>query len=144
MTSRRETLTLTLLPAALLPAAMLPALPAAGAAVPNAVLDPGKATLRREPFGDLRIYFDGSTDQLRTLQAGSLRLKPGQSPHPPHQHPEEEILLVTEGQGEISLDGATTRAGPGAMMYCAAGRLHGIVNTGQTPLTFFFSKWIAR
>jgi len=27
------------------------------------------------------------------------------------------------------------------MMYCAAGHLHAIVNTGKTPLLFYFYKW---
>jgi mannose-6-phosphate isomerase-like protein (cupin superfamily) len=30
---------------------------------------------------------------------------------------------------------------PGSMMYCAAGTLHGIVNTGKNPLLFYFYKW---
>ena len=111
--------------------------------IPNDVFGPGQARLQREPFGDLRIFFDGPTDQLKAMTAGSLVLKPGMSPHPPHQHPEEEFLLVTEGRGEISIDGKLTAAGPGSMMYCAAGRLHGITNTGKAPLTFYFYKWRA-
>jgi mannose-6-phosphate isomerase-like protein (cupin superfamily) len=112
--------------------------------VANAVFNADKAKLTREPFGDLRIYFDGSTQQLKTLTAGSLELKPGMTPHAPHQHAEEEIMLITEGEGEIFVDGKTSRVAPGSMMYCAAGRLHGITNTGRTRLTFFFYKWIAR
>jgi len=77
------------------------------------------------------------------MTAGSLLLKPGMSPHPPHQHPEEEFMVVTEGTGEISVEGKLTSAGPGTMMYCAAGKLHGIVNTGKTPLLFYFYKWRA-
>jgi quercetin dioxygenase-like cupin family protein len=118
-------------------------LPAPAARIPNDVFGTGQANLTREPFGDLRIYFDGPTDQLKAMTAGSLVLKPGMSPHPPHQHPEEEFMLVTEGTGEISLQGKVTPAGPGSMMYCAAGRLHAITNTGKTPLTFYFYKWRA-
>ncbi len=50
-------------------------------------------------------------------------------------------MVITEGAGEISLDGKITKVGPASMMYCAAGRLHGIVNTGKTPLLFYFYKW---
>ena len=32
--------------------------------------------------------------------------------------------------------------GPGAMMSCAAGRVHGVRNTGKTPLLFYYYKWI--
>jgi quercetin dioxygenase-like cupin family protein len=111
--------------------------------IPNAVVDEKQAKLTREPFGDLRIYFEGSTGQVKSMTAGSLRLKPGMSPHPPHQHPEEEFMVITEGSGEITVDGATTKVGPGSMMYCAAGKLHGIVNTGKSPLLFYFYKWQA-
>ncbi|MGH9630940.1 MAG: cupin domain-containing protein [Bryobacteraceae bacterium] len=117
-------------------------LQAAGAgALPNMTLDEKKAKLTKESFGDLRIFFDGPTEQLKSMTAGSLRLKAGMSPHPPHKHPEEEFMVVTEGTGEISVEGKVTEVGPGTMMYCGADRLHGIVNTGKTPLLFYFYKW---
>lgn len=130
--------------------AALPAMSAlAGAAtgkpakLPNVVLDPKHAKLDRQPFGDLHVYFDGPTDQLQAMTAGSLLLKAGMEPHPPHQHPEEEIMVITEGNGEIVVEGKTSKVGPGAMMYCAANKLHGIKNTGSTPLMFYFYKWKA-
>ena len=36
-----------------------------------------KAKMTKEPFGDLRIYYDGPTEQLKSMTAGSLRLNPG-------------------------------------------------------------------
>ena len=44
----------------------------------------------------------------------------------------------------IECDGKTTQVGPGAVMYCAGNILHGITNTGKVPLTFYWSKWMAR
>jgi quercetin dioxygenase-like cupin family protein len=111
--------------------------------LPNAVVDEKNAKLTRESFGDQRVYFDGPTGQLKSMTAGSLRLKAGMSPHAPHQHPEEEFIVVTEGAGEISVEGQVAKVGPGGMMYCGAGKLHGIVNTGTVPLLFFFYKWKA-
>jgi mannose-6-phosphate isomerase-like protein (cupin superfamily) len=107
----------------------------------NSVVDVQNAKLSKEAFGDLRIYYDGSTAQLKAMTAGSLRLKPGMSPHPPHEHPEEEFMVVTEGTGEISVEGQATKVSAGSMMFCGAGKLHGIVNTGKTVLTFYFYKW---
>jgi mannose-6-phosphate isomerase-like protein (cupin superfamily) len=114
-----------------------------GPKIPNVTLGMDKAKLSKEPFGDLRIYFEGPTDQVKSMTAGSLLLKPGMSPHPPHQHPEEEFMVVTEGTGEISMDGKVTKVGPGSMMYAGTQRVHGIVNTGKTPLLFYFYKWQA-
>ena len=77
------------------------------------------------------------------MTAGSLLLKAGMSPHPPHQHPEEEFMVVTEGTGEMVVEGKKTNVGPGSMMYCAGNKVHGIVNTGKSPLLFYFYKWQA-
>ena len=87
--------------------------------MPSLVLDPSSAKLTHENYGDLRIYFDGATEQLRALTVGCLALKAGMVPHPPHQHPEEEIMLVTEGAGEITVEGKAYAAAPGSMMYCS-------------------------
>jgi quercetin dioxygenase-like cupin family protein len=119
------------------------AMPLAGARLPDGTLAEANAKLTREPFGDLRIYYDGPTDQLKQMTAGSLRLKAGATPHPPHTHPEEEFMVITEGTGDITVEGKVTKVGPGSMMYCAANKPHGILNTGKTPLLFYFYKWRA-
>jgi mannose-6-phosphate isomerase-like protein (cupin superfamily) len=111
--------------------------------LPNLVIDPSRARFIQEDCGEHRIYFDGVTDQLKYMIAGSLLLTAGMTPHPPHQHPEEEFMLVTEGTGEIMVDGKTTQVVPGSMMYCAAGKYHAIVNTGTTPMLFYYYKWLA-
>jgi gentisate 1,2-dioxygenase len=110
--------------------------------LPSLVIDPANAKLTHESYGDLRIYFDGPTGQLRTSTVGNLALKAGMVPHPPHQHPEEEIILVTEGAGEITVEGKPYAAAQGSMMYCSAQRMHGIT-AGPHGLTFYFYKWKA-
>ena len=122
-------------------AALAPA--QAAGKLPNGITGMGQAKLTKEPFGDLRIYHDGPTDQLKSMTAGSLLLKAGMSPHEPHQHPEEEFMVITEGAGEMTVEGKLTKVAPGSMMYCGAGKLHGIVNTGTKPLLFYFYKWKA-
>jgi mannose-6-phosphate isomerase-like protein (cupin superfamily) len=89
-------------------------------------------------------YFNGPTDQLSGVSAGALILAPGASPHPVHQHPEEEFLIIGAGVADIEVDGKVTKAGPGAMMYCAGNTPHGIVNNGDVPVTFYWSKWMAK
>src|SRR3954454_21447643 len=121
----------------------LPMFAAGAGKLPNGVVNEGAAKLTKEAFGDLRIYYEGPTDQLKAMTAGSLRLKPGMSPHPPHQHPEEEFMVITEGTGEMVVEGKKTNVGPGSMMYCAGNKVHGIVNTGKSPLLFYFYKWQA-
>jgi quercetin dioxygenase-like cupin family protein len=118
------------------------ALPAAAAdALANSVVSPSQAKHKVEAYGESWSYFSGATAQFASVSSGSIRLKPGMAPHPPHTHPEEEFVLVTEGTGELSIEGKKTQAVQGSMMFCAADRTHGIVNTGKTPMTFYYWKW---
>lgn len=96
------------------------------------------------PGSKVYVHYNGPTDQLSGVCTGMATLEPGASPHPPHRHPEEEFLIVSDGTGEIECDGKITHVGPGSIMYCAGGTLHGITNTGGTQMTFYWSKWMAR
>lgn len=125
--------------------AALAALPlyAAEPALENKIQEPATAALTKRPFGEERIFFNGPTAQLKSMTAGNCLLHPGQEPHPPHQHPEEEIMLVTEGHGEILVNGVKHKVSPGSMMYCEANQLHGVKNTSGAPFVFYFYKWQA-
>ena len=90
------------------------------------------------------VHYNGPTDQLEGMSTGMCVLEPGATPHPPHQHPEEELMWVTDGTGEIECAGKTTPVGPGSVMYAAGNVVHGIVNNGPVPMTFYWSKWMAR
>ena len=94
------------------------------------------------PRGEIGVYFEGQTAGTRNFVVGQFRLKPGQEPHPIHKHPEEEILIVTSGKGEICCDGKITKIGPGSVMYTSPNAPHGIKNLGDEVLTFYFVKWI--
>lgn len=116
--------------------------PSARAAIGAGVKTGTKAENLEHPFGVQQIYFQGATNELRVFEGGNLRLNPGMEPHPPHSHPEEEIMVVTEGTGEISVEGEVTNVAPGSMMYTNANELHGVKNTGSEPLLFYYFKWL--
>ena len=111
--------------------------------LPDAVLDLKQGKMTKHPFGELTTLFTGSTDQLKGMTAGSLLLYPGQEPHPPHQHPEEEFMLITEGTGTLLVHGKQHDVGPGSLMYCEGNHMHGIKNTSSAPMRFYFFKWSA-
>ena len=114
------------------------------AEVRSVLLESRQARLEAHPFGDQRIYFEGATAGLKSLVVGSLTLKAGLEPHPPHTHPDEEVLIITEGAGEVTMNGAASHVGAGAIMYAASNYLHGIKNTGKSPLTFYYIKWMGK
>jgi mannose-6-phosphate isomerase-like protein (cupin superfamily) len=75
---------------------------------------------------------------------GRFVLDPGKTPHAPHTHAEEEVMIVDSGSGEIFCDGKTTLVGPGSVMFTTPNAPHGITNTGDKPLVFYFVKWTSR
>lgn len=111
---------------------------------PDSVFHLESAKKTEAAFGSTMIFHDGPTAELGEMVAGCCVLNAGQEPHPPHQHPEEEFMLVTEGQGTILVNGNHVPAGPGTLIYCEGNHEHGIKNTGATPLRFYFFKWSAR
>lgn len=97
-----------------------------------------------QPAGQVGVYLAGETPASTKFVTGRFVLPPGKSPHPPHQHPEEEVMIIESGNGEIVCDGKTTQIGPGSVMYTAPDVPHGIVNTGNEPIVFYFIKWEAK
>jgi mannose-6-phosphate isomerase-like protein (cupin superfamily) len=94
-----------------------------------------------KPVGHAGLYFSGDTPGSKKFVTGRYIIDPGKSPHAPHTHVEEEVMIVESGHGEIFCDGKTTAVGPGSAMYTAPNAPHGIVNTGDSHLVFSFVKW---
>ena len=61
----------------------------------------------------------------------------GKMPHPAHQHPHCEFILVREGTIEFSYGGAAHLLGPGSVGYTAPNELHGFRNPGPGDATYF-------
>ena len=71
------------------------------------------------------------------LDLHESELPAGMSPHDPHQHVHEEVLLIREGLLEVTISGKTTRLGPGSSAYFAANELHGWRNVSTTTARYF-------
>jgi quercetin dioxygenase-like cupin family protein len=53
-------------------------------------------------------------------------------------------MIVGGGTGEFFLDGVTTQVKTRDTIFAEANVLHGVRNTGQTPMTFYFIKLMGR
>jgi mannose-6-phosphate isomerase-like protein (cupin superfamily) len=97
-----------------------------------------------EVAGKIGLYVLGDTPASTQFVTGRFVLDPGKTPHAPHTHAEEEVMIVESGTGEIFCDGKTTKVGPGSVMFTTPNAPHGITNTGANPLVFYFVKWSSR
>jgi mannose-6-phosphate isomerase-like protein (cupin superfamily) len=102
------------------------------------------ASDKGQPVGEIGVYLAGDTPASTKFVTGRFVLPPGKTPHAPHTHAEEEVMIIERGHGEIFCDGKTTKIGPGSVMYTVPNAPHGITNTGDEPIVFYYVKWEAR
>jgi mannose-6-phosphate isomerase-like protein (cupin superfamily) len=102
------------------------------------------ATDKGQPVGTNGVYLSGDTPASAQFVTGRFVLPPGKSPHAPHTHLEEEVMIIQSGHGEILCAGTATKVGPGSVMYTTPNAPHGITNTGTEPIIFYYIKWGSR
>jgi quercetin dioxygenase-like cupin family protein len=94
--------------------------------------------------GELRSLYKGPTATLTELEMHVTTLKPGATSHPPHQHVNEELVIIREGTVETLSNGQWVRLGPGSVIFNASNSLHGLRNVGATPAVYHVINWSAR
>ena len=92
-------------------------------------------------WGAVRQVMKAPTPTLDELEIHISTLSPGKSPHAPHQHQHEELLIVKDGMLETFQSGTTRRAGPGGIIFQASNELHNVTNVGQVPATYYVIGW---
>ena len=99
--------------------------------------------IKAEPTktGERRQFLQGPTPTLDELELHVTTLNPGEAPHPPHQHPDEELIIIKEGTVESTVNGITKRVGPGSVIFQASNQLHGLKNVGATRAVYHVIKW---
>jgi mannose-6-phosphate isomerase-like protein (cupin superfamily) len=92
--------------------------------------------------------FRGSTADIGDLRCHVSVLEPGRSPHAPHRHDAEELLVIIDGQAELLVeDGGDPSGirrhvvGSGTFAYYPVGFAHTIENTSAEPVTYCMLKW---
>ncbi|MGH8020240.1 MAG: cupin domain-containing protein [Opitutaceae bacterium] len=91
--------------------------------------------------GAARPILDRATSTLDRLEAHISTVAAGVASHPPHRHPDEEIVFVKEGILEITINGEFSVAPAGSFAFFASNDLHGMRNTGDAPATYLVIRW---
>jgi quercetin dioxygenase-like cupin family protein len=92
--------------------------------------------------GQVRHVFDNPTVAMDKLEVHITTLNPGMESHPVHRHPWEEMLLVKDGDFEVTLNGRKQHADPGAMVFLASNDPHNARNVGTKPGTYYVINFV--
>ena len=87
--------------------------------------------------GMVRAVVDAPTPGFTRLEIHVTTLNPGFAAHPPHHHPQEELILVKEGAIESSINGRRERVGAGSLLFFASHDVHNLTNVGDRPATYY-------
>jgi quercetin dioxygenase-like cupin family protein len=98
-------------------------------------------TPREVAYGSVRQLTRSPTATLAELEMHVTTLNAGQTSHAPHQHPNEELIIIKEGTVEALVHGEWKKLGVGAVIFQASNELHGIKNIGSGPATYHVINW---
>lgn len=93
------------------------------------------------PTGSVVQVVKQPTATLNELEMHITTLNPGVASHPPHKHPNEELVIIREGTVETLSDGTWKRIGPGSIIFNASNSLHALRNVGTTPAVYDVVNW---
>ncbi|MCA9395293.1 MAG: cupin domain-containing protein [Candidatus Omnitrophica bacterium] len=92
--------------------------------------------------------FSGGSTNVSKLTCHTSVLDPGACPHPPHRHPEEELLVLLDGELDVILPelkgtgGKNRRLKVGGFLYYPADFPHTIRTVSDVPAKYVMFKWI--
>ncbi len=97
--------------------------------------------VKKTDVGELRSLVREPTRTLDELEMHITTLNPNTTSHPPHTHPNEEIVIVREGTLQAHVNGKEVVVGPGSILFYASMQPHGVKNIGDKPATYFVINW---
>jgi quercetin dioxygenase-like cupin family protein len=96
-----------------------------------------KLAVKPTATGERRDVFDRPTATFANFECHVTTIKAGVSPHAPHHHGDEEVVLLKEGQLDVTINGKTQQIGPGSIVFVSSNDEHGWKNSGTTPATYY-------
>jgi quercetin dioxygenase-like cupin family protein len=93
--------------------------------------------------GERRDVVRKPTVTLDELEMHITTLNPHTASHPPHTHPNEELVIVKEGTLLAHVNGKDVVVGPGSTLFFSSMQPHGVENIGDTPATYHIVNWVS-
>ncbi len=105
------------------------------------VYDALAMTPKPTKVGNVRQVMNGPTATLENLELHVTTLNPGEASHPPHKHPNEEMIIIREGTVETLSNGEWKRLGPGGVILNGSNQMHDLKNVGTVPAVYHVINW---
>jgi mannose-6-phosphate isomerase-like protein (cupin superfamily) len=111
--------------------------PSASKVLPSAVYEFDQLPVKQSATSVGRAILKGKLATGEAIEVHETTLPAGGSPHPPHHHEHTEMWLIREGTVEITIEGKSSRVGPGGLAFVKSNEEHGLTNPTDQPTTYF-------
>jgi XRE family transcriptional regulator, regulator of sulfur utilization len=96
---------------------------------------------KKTEVGERRDVVRQPTRTLEELEMHITTLNPHTASHPPHTHPNEEMVIVREGTLQAHVNGKEVVVTAGGVLFYASMQPHSVQNIGDTPATYYVINW---
>jgi quercetin dioxygenase-like cupin family protein len=96
---------------------------------------------KKTDVGERREVVRQPTRTLDELEMHITTLDAHTASHPPHTHPNEEMVIVKEGTLQAHVNGKEIVVPAGGVLFFASMQPHAVQNVGDTPATYYVLNW---
>ena len=105
------------------------------------IVDWDELPFKKTDVGGRRDFFNKPTATCTRFEMHVTTLNAGLPSHAPHEHAEEEIILLMKGNATMTVKGKEYPMTPGDFVFAASHDFHGIRNTGESQCEYFAFQW---
>ncbi|HEA19498.1 MAG TPA: cupin domain-containing protein [Pricia antarctica] len=100
-----------------------------------------KTVFKENEKGGRTDYFNRATAMCTNFEMHVTQLNQKGPSHEPHSHFSSEIIVVMEGQTEMTIAGKTYSGTEGDLFFINSNEVHAISNVGNRPCRYFAYSW---
>ena len=105
------------------------------------IVDWDELPFKKTDVGGRRDFFNKPTATCTKFEMHVTTLNEGLPSHAPHEHAEEEIILLMKGNATMNVAGKDYPMAPGDFVFAASHDFHGIRNSGKGQCEYFAFQW---
>jgi (S)-ureidoglycine aminohydrolase len=101
--------------------------------------------IKKQKSWTTRSVIEGSTTSLSWFEVTTITLEPGKTSPPSSVYYDlEELIIIKEGQVNITINGVSKKLGAGSIAFAMPRMVHTVRNTGNTKATYHLLKYKGR
>ncbi len=100
-----------------------------------------KAAVVKKGTSQQRVLLEGTTPAFQHVKVHATTVAGGQAAHLGHQHADEELIIVKEGQLTVTIAGKAETLEKGSVALIMPGDEHALANGGSEPVTYYIMRY---